>query len=80
MTFLKNKSLQEHNKQQLKFTDVCKCDDFCCNKIKGTVPRNFRLHVFYMNQLPPSPLVFSKGRFEFFRKFAKISVVDSGGK
>ncbi len=39
---------------------------------KGTVPRNFRLQVFFMNQRPPSPWVSQKGRFKFFLKFAEI--------
>jgi hypothetical protein len=39
---------------------------------KGTVPRDFRLQVFYMDQFPPSPWLYHKGRFEFFRKFAEI--------
>jgi|688.fasta_scaffold180324_1 hypothetical protein len=62
---------------------------------KGTVSRDFfLLLVFFMNQFPPSPRVFYKDHFEFFRKFAKIfaiqgappvatsftSVVDTGGK
>jgi hypothetical protein len=39
---------------------------------KGTVSRDFRLLVFFMNQFPPSPWVYHKGRFKFFRKFAEI--------
>ncbi len=30
------------------------------------------LLVFFMNRFPPSPRVFRKDRFEFFRKFAEI--------
>ncbi len=40
--------------------------------LKGTVPRDFRLLVFFMNQFPPSTWVYRYGHFEFFRKFAKI--------
>jgi hypothetical protein len=39
-------------------------------KIKGSLTRDFRLQVFFMNQCPPGPQVFHRGRFEFFRKFA----------
>ncbi len=39
---------------------------------KGTVPRDFLLLVFFMNQFPPSPRVFHLYQFEFFRKFAEI--------
>jgi hypothetical protein len=39
---------------------------------KGTVSRDFRLLVFFMNQFPPSPWVYHWVRFEFFRKFAEI--------
>ncbi len=41
-------------------------------KLKGTVSRDFRLLVFFMNQFPPSPWVYHYGRFEIFRKFAEI--------
>ncbi len=40
--------------------------------IKGTVSRDFRLLVFFMNQFPPSIWVYQYGLFEFFRKFAEI--------
>ncbi len=40
--------------------------------IKGTVSRDFRLLVFFINQFPPSPWVYHYGRFEIFRKFAEI--------
>ncbi len=43
---------------------------FCC--LEGTVPRDFRLQVFFMNQFPPSSWWYHLGRFEFFRKFAEI--------
>ena len=39
---------------------------------KGTVSRDFRLLFFFMNQFPPSPLVYHQGCFDFFRKFAEI--------
>jgi hypothetical protein len=38
--------------------------------LKGTVPRDFPFHVFFMNQFPPSPWVSYLGRFVFF--FSKI--------
>ena len=41
-------------------------------KLKGSLTRDFRLQVFFMNQCPPGPQVFNWGRFEFFRKFAEI--------
>ncbi len=41
-------------------------------QVKGTVSRDFLLLVFFMDQFPPSPRVFHKDRFEFFRKFAEI--------
>jgi hypothetical protein len=40
--------------------------------LKGTVSQDFRLLVFFMNQVPPSPGVYHQGRFDFFRKFAEI--------
>jgi hypothetical protein len=40
--------------------------------IKGTMPWDFRLQVFFMNQFSPSPWVFPQGRFRFLRKFAEI--------
>ena len=33
-----------------------------------TVPRDFWLQVFYMDQFPPSPWLYHLGRFEFFSK------------
>ncbi len=39
---------------------------------KGSLTRDFRLQVFFRNQCPLGPQVFHWGRFEFFRKFAKI--------
>ncbi len=41
-------------------------------RLKGTVSRDFRLLVFFMNQFPPIPRVYHEDRFEFFRKFAEI--------
>jgi hypothetical protein len=40
--------------------------------LKGSVTQDFRLQVFFMNQCPPGPQLFSWGRFEFFRKFTEI--------
>ncbi len=42
------------------------------SSLKGTVSRDFRHLVFFMNQFPPIPWVYHEGRFEFFRKFAEI--------
>jgi hypothetical protein len=39
---------------------------------KGTVSRDFRLLVFFMDQFPPSIWVYHFSHFEFFRKFAEI--------
>jgi hypothetical protein len=35
--------------------------------VKGSLTRDFRLQVFFMNQCPPGPQVFHWGHFEFFR-------------
>jgi len=40
--------------------------------LKGTVSRDFRLLVFFVDQFPPSIWVYHYGNFEFFRKFAEI--------
>jgi hypothetical protein len=56
--------------------------------IKGTVPRDFRLLVFFMNQFPPSTWVYPYGHFKFFQKIrgdirgsrCTTGVVDTGGK
>jgi hypothetical protein len=40
--------------------------------LKGSLTRDFRLQVFFINHGPPGPQVFHWGRFEFFRKFAEI--------
>ncbi len=49
---------------------------FLCGSVdvsfKGSLTRDFRLQVSFMNQCPPGPQVFRWGRFEFFRKFAEI--------
>jgi hypothetical protein len=39
---------------------------------KGSLTRDFRLQVFFMNKCPPGPHVFHWSLFEFFRKFAEI--------
>jgi hypothetical protein len=39
---------------------------------KGSLTRDFRLQVFFMNQCPPGPQVFHWGCLEFFRKFAEM--------
>ena len=41
---------------------------------KGSLTRDFRLLVFFMNQCPPGPQVFHWGRFECFQKFAETFV------
>ena len=47
--------------------------NFCLQvHFKGTVSRDFRLLVFFMNQFPPIPGEYHEGRFEFFQKFAEI--------
>jgi hypothetical protein len=52
--------------------------------MKGSLKRDFRLQVFFMNQCPPGPQVFHWGHFEFFRNFAEIFaneyLVDTGDK
>jgi hypothetical protein len=40
--------------------------------IKQPVPRDFRHQIFYMDQFPPSPLLYHEGNFKFFRKFTEI--------
>jgi hypothetical protein len=49
-----------------------KSNIWCQTPFKGTVSRDFRLLVFFMNQFPPSPSVHHQGRLEFFPKFAEI--------
>ena len=39
---------------------------------KGSLTRDFRLQVFFMNPCPPGPQVFHWGHFDFFQKFAEI--------
>jgi hypothetical protein len=41
---------------------------FLKNYVKGTVPRDFRLLVFFMNQFPPSPEYTIKAVSNFFNK------------
>jgi hypothetical protein len=41
-------------------------------KFKGTVPRDFWLQVFLMNQFPPSPWISHWGHFEFVLKCVEI--------
>ncbi len=52
------------------------CPTFCLpvpvHFLKGTVSRDFRLLVFFMNQFPPSIRVYQYGLFDFFRKFTEI--------
>jgi hypothetical protein len=48
------------------------CDLYYLSEVKGSLTRDFRLHVFFMNQCPPGPQVFHCSHFEFFRKFAEI--------
>ncbi len=42
--------------------------------IKGSLTRDFRLQVFFMNQCPPGLQVFYWSHFEFFRKLTEIFV------
>jgi hypothetical protein len=37
-------------------------------QLKGSLTRDFRLQVFFMNQCPPGPQVFHWSHFEFFSK------------
>ncbi len=42
-------------------------------KIKGSLTRDFRLQVFFVNQCPPGPWLCHYDRFDFFsRKFVEI--------
>jgi hypothetical protein len=41
--------------------------------IKGTVPRDFRRQVFYLDQFSPSPWFYHKDRFGFFRNSRRYS-------
>jgi hypothetical protein len=43
---------------------------------KGSLTRDFRLQVFFMNQCPPGPQVFHWSPFEFFRKFVRYSRIN----
>ncbi len=50
-------------------------------KFKGSLTRDFRLQVFFMNQCPPGLQVIHWSHFEFFRKFAEIFAnYDTGDK
>ncbi len=40
--------------------------------IKGSLKRDFRLQVCFVNQCPPGPWVCLWDRFDFFRKFSEI--------
>jgi hypothetical protein len=42
------------------------------SRFKGTVPRDFRLQVFFMNQFPQAPEYNSRAVSKFFRKVAEI--------
>ncbi len=41
-------------------------------QLKGSLTRDFRLQVFFVNQCPPGPWIWIWDRFDFFRKFAEI--------
>ncbi len=41
-------------------------------RFKGSLTRDFRLQVFFINQCPSGPWVFHKYHFDFFRKIAEI--------
>ena len=43
-----------------------------CKPFKGSLTRDFRLQVFFINQCPPGSRVSHEDHFEFFRKFAEI--------
>jgi hypothetical protein len=43
-----------------------------CKNFKGSLTRDFRLQVFFINQCPPGLWVSNWDRLEFFRKFAEI--------
>jgi hypothetical protein len=45
------------------------------NKLKGTVSRDFRLLVFFMDQFPPSIWVYHYGHFEFFENSRRYSLL-----
>jgi hypothetical protein len=45
--------------------------------LKGSLTRDFRLQVFFMNQCPPGPQVFHWGHLELFLKFAEIFANES---
>ncbi len=40
---------------------------------KGTVPRDFRLQVFYRDRFPPRPWLYHWGHFEFFENSRRYS-------
>ncbi len=44
----------------------------CVPKLTGTVPRDFRLQVFYMNQFPPSPDYTIRVVLNFFENLQEI--------
>jgi hypothetical protein len=43
-------------------------------EVKGSLTRDFRLQVFFINQCPPGLCVSHWDLFEFFRKFVEIFV------
>ncbi len=66
-------SLQQNKNMRKKYCINCICLKkniqllrvFTRNIFKGTVPRDFRLLVFFMNQFPPSPWVYHKAGSNF---------------
>jgi hypothetical protein len=40
--------------------------------VKWTMPQDFWLQAFYIDQFPPIPWLYYYGRFKFFRKFVEI--------
>jgi hypothetical protein len=40
--------------------------------LKGSRARDFRIHVFFLNQFPPGNLSAYSGHIEFLRKFVEI--------
>jgi hypothetical protein len=46
-------------------------------RVKETLPQDFRLQFFFMDQFPPSPLSITLVSFQIFRKFSEIFATHS---
>jgi hypothetical protein len=78
LSFIRNQTKHDRYWQKNNFLLFSKCLKMysffafafkvCKKCFKGTVPRDFRLLVFFMNPFPPSPLSIPLGPFQIFSK------------